>query len=1343
MRTIIFFMFFLTLTSGFAQNPRFKFREIHQHGGVTFKAINHITQDEYGFMWLSTTDQGIIRYDSKNFIHYHHNPADTTTLSSNNVLGILVDNNNKLWIATEGGLNLFIRTRNIFKHFNYNSNTIKDNDTIFSISKDIEGNIWLIDRYGVGKLDTVNNTLKRLKSTVHNTPTIVYFDKKNRGWVGAFDGSIFRIDSQRGLLTKVINGPGSPVNTIFVKEDYLYVGFFSNGARKYTTDGKLIKTYMYERNNHSLSKEKVRSILVDSKNNLWIGSYDGLYVESKGKLIRFGRDNHPEIPHNSIFTIYEDKNHNLWFGAWAGGLFYLNYFDNNFISYKYDITTNSLSSNIISSFTELPENLIAVGTETGGLNIFNPDLNSFRNIRLKNNNKDVLNIKSLCTDNNGNLWAGTFKNQYFQINKDLKSYHHFNNKTNTNEPFIRNSAYTLFNGDSLIWIGTTNGEINFYNIETKKMHLFNKLYPKFKLHNNFIRYIYIDSKGILWVGTQLGCEKYNLKTGEQTYFSPLSGSEHKINSSIIYYIKEINNKIWLGSQSNGIIIINPENDSISQFNPDGPIIAKDVYGFEKDCHNRLWITTNDGIFLYEPDLISFRHITLQDGLQGNIFSPQAIYKDSKGRLYFGGTHGFTLIYPEKIMTNIYKPNILFDYALINNKKRLSLFSDNGPNFIKKLNLKPDENNIKIAFTADNYLIPEKNRFKYRLKDIYTEWIDAGNDATATFTNLPSGDYIFEVKASNNDGIWNEKPTQLEIHIATPWYRTTIAYFVYFLFFVFIIIISFNELKARQQLKRAVLIEKIQRENEERLHEMKLKFFTNISHEFRTPLTLITGPVQKLINSEKIIDREKELLSVIERNTNRLLFLINQIMDFRKIDKGRAKLNITAIETVSFTKDLIQSFMSEAEDRSINFSVTSSFEELKIEADKEKLDKIIFNLISNAFKYSPDNSTVSITIADTIPPQKDYKNKITIGSINNDELIVFSITDSGSGMDYEEMQNIFERFMQGKTVKSKGYGIGLSLVKDYVLLHQGEIIVQSTLNKGTCFNILLPRKQTAHRLMKKDNTENKRENRFIAEKTSLNDTYTNKNILIVEDDKDLRNYIVQILEEYYNITTAPDGITALKILETFPVDLIISDVMMSGMNGFELCSTIKSKIGTSHIPIILLTALSSTENKVTGLREGADAYITKPFEDIILVNQINNLIKQREMLRNSYKDELLSGKTIPAGSLDNYFLEKASSIIKDNITNEQFSVEILSQKIGLHRSQLHRKLKQLTNFSTTEYINIIRLKHAIELIKTNKYSLDEIAYKSGFNSHSYFTRNFKKHFNCTPKEFANNLQSKNK
>jgi len=666
------------------------------------------------------------------------------------------------------------------------------------------------------------------------------------------------------------------------------------------------------------------------------------------------------------------------------------------------------------------------------------------------------------------------------------------------------------------------------------------------------------------------------------------------------------------------------------------------------------------------------------------------------------------------------------------------------NVFETITLNPNERTIKFDFSADNYLLPEKNKFKYRLRNYSNTWSSEDSNGSATFINIPAGKYVFEVMACNNDGIWNETPARLPVVIKQFWYKSTIALYAYLITLLTVIVLFFRFLLERAKLKKAIQIEKIERMHEDQLNEMKLRFFTNISHEFRTPLTLINWPLKSLLAANNLTSDQHDKLETVKRNTNRLLQLINQIMDLRKVEKGHTKLNISKIELVEFINERILHFTQEAKSKNIQFSYKYEKDYYTIEADSEKLDKIIYNLLSNAFKFTPTNGKITVIVGDTDSQDSiNFTNQLSFGKLENEDYIDIQVVDNGEGIDSSDLSNIFERFEQGKQkgVKENSTGIGLNLCRDFTLLHRGVIVVQSTLGEGSRFITRFPTKQKAQKILYESHQKVKNINSLESPlKTNLKEeAYNDKvTILVVEDNEELRKFIIKFLQDYYFVLFAENGEHGLAILEKQNVQLVISDVMMPIMDGFEFCQKIKSQIETCHIPVILLTALSSAENTATGLEKGADAYISKPFDETLLLSQIKNLLQQRKRLQESFSQKFISKQPIDVGNLDNYFLNQVNSIIEKNIENELFTIDSLAADMKLSRSQLHRKLKQLSNQTTSEYITMVKMKVATTLLSSKKYSIDEVAFKSGFSSHSYFTRCFKKIHNQSPKEFLKKL-----
>ncbi len=1343
-RVIICILFLFNLFHLFSQTDDIGFRRVSPPGGFYFQAIHSFNQDKYGHIWMGGFD-GVIRYNSKDITRYVYKPTDPNGLPSNTITSIAIDSKNNIWVSTDKGLCHFNTQTQEFNQIKY---TYEDGSAVhpylYSIDIDKNDTLWIADENYMGYFDTKKQQLIRITKGLDNPPRLLHCDETNRLWLGSVNGSVYLVHSLENKVEKKITGPGSLVRTICTSFNSIWVGYESHGARLYDSEGKLKKHYSYSDNpKYDIKNASIRKICRDTRGQIWIGSYHGLFKSVNNKLIRYDQDTQEGLPHNSIFDIFEDSQGGIWVGTWSGGVTYLHHSDNKFMNFRHSKEPHSLSDNMISSFAQMPNGEFFVGTELYGLNLFNPEQGNFKQIHI-DKNIGVVNIKDLEVDKRGGLWIASAFNGVFLKPSNALNFIHFPAGEEDGKHVSSKETYALCATDSGMWIGTNLGGINFYNFKTKKISFTSKTAPFSSLTNLFIRSLSIDSKNNLWSSTSKGLFKIHLSSNEITHFSPQSGQLYKTRSQSFYFAKELSDgKIWIGTQGDGINIYDPTTNNIEFFNANGLLKNKDVYGIIEGENNNIWITSNDGLILYNHQKNSSRRFVITDGIQGNLFNPNAIFKDRNNNLYFGGTNGFSLFEPKTIRTNKRPPNIFIDQLKVNNK--FIVPRQTGINSFDSLILSPTETNLHFYFSADNYLLPDKNLFKYRLKNYVDDWVENSISGSANFVNIPAGEYVFEVKACNNDGIWNENPAIIPITIQEFWYKSTLArvfYALIFLVAVTLIILFFRE---RLSLKKALLVEKIKHDHEENLHEMKIRFFTNISHEFRTPLTLISGPIKNLLQSKNLSDEQQNQLDTVKRNTNRLLQLINQIMDLRKVEKGLARLNITKIELIDFINERILNFSEEARFRKINFSFKHDSKDCSIEADEEKLDKIIYNLLSNAFKYTPKNGSITISLQHNKAESTSiFSNQLSFGKVDKENFVEIAVIDNGPGIDSEDLPKIFDRFEQGKEVKSKANstGIGLNLCKDFSLIHQGMIIVQSTPGKGTRFCVLLPTSQKAQKIMYESHEKVKNIDSWEIKKEISAPIHSDKekvNLLVVEDNQDLRDYIVKFLRKYYTVHFAENGIHGLEILSSQNIELVISDVMMPQMDGFEFCQTIKSQIETSHIPVILLTALSSNENTSTGLEKGADAYLSKPFDENVLLAQIKNLLTQRKRLQDNYAKKFMTTQPMDIGSLDNYFLNKINMVIEKNMTNENLSVDMLAVEIGLSRSQLFRKIKQITNQSTSEYINMVKIKKATTLIASQNYTIDEVSFQTGFNSHSYFTKCFKKIHGQTPKEYLNKLK----
>jgi signal transduction histidine kinase/ligand-binding sensor domain-containing protein/DNA-binding response OmpR family regulator len=1326
-----------------------RIREISPPGGFALKAIYSIEQDELGYIWMGTR-QGLMQYHSNSTKWFTPSSNDSSSLPSEIINDIYIGKNNTVWIATNRGLCTFDRQKQAFNQIKY---TYEDGTTsearIISVIEDGKNRLLVLNSDYFGYLDFTSNKLIRLGTNTLKSPNTLYKDYYNRIWIGTNSGEVYRFDPSTNNIVKVVEACGVRVNSIYAENKQIWVGFEGAGAQAYSLKGELIKHYSFNQDQDNNSKTgTVRVINRDTYGRLWFGTYEGLFMYDGEQLRNFSQDNYPDLPHNSIYEIFEDKQGGLWIGTWSGGLALIHYTDNKFRTYRHSQSNNSISDNKVSSFVQWGKNEILIGTEVGGLNSFNLNTEKFEDIYVDEKRK-VDNIKALCKDKYGGIWIGTFKRGLWYRPAGSSKFKSFEEGPEDGRHVSSSNIYSLCAVDSGIWIGTSNAGVNFYNFETESVrYCFEKNSEGIDMSSLRVQCVYEDSGSNLWIGTLDGLYKMFLpsrevkKIGRNIYASNLEYS------TVFNIWEHSSGDIWIGGKNNGILIYHPKSEKFEVFNAEGLLEGKDVYGMMEDQVKKIWITSNNGLIVHDPNNKTNRHFVFSDGIQSNLFSPQSIYKDDMENLYLGGTNGFTVINPTKVKINSKKPlTIIHEIITKNNHSIYPRYSENLE--IDKIFLDPEETNLQVNFSADNYLWPEKNKYKYRLINYYDEWIET-NEGSVMVAGLKAGEYIFEVKACNNDGIWNDEPTQVQIEIENYWYRTSIAYFAYFLMFASLLYFIGRFYFEQVKLKKTILLEKAQRENEEQIHEMKLKFFTNISHEFRTPLTLISWPLKRLLSAQNITKEQRDELEVVNRNSNRLLQLINQIIDLRKIENGKRKLNISKFDLIEFIKELQQDFSSEAKFKQIDFILESSYSSLEIEADKEKLDTIIYNLLSNAYKYIAEKGQLKISVSKEFnSSSKSYTNQLSFGEIESDDFIVISVEDSGSGIDSEDLSNIFNRFEQGKhkvTTESdeiKGSGIGLSVCKEYTFLHRGKITAQSDPGKGSRFTIFLPSKQKIQKIIYESHKDfnNLKNVEFASinnekEKTPI----ISSSILIVEDNTDFRNFLYTSLKKHYQVECASNGKEALTILQKNTVELVLSDVMMPEMDGFEFCSILKTQIETSHIPVILLTALSSSENLIAGLDKGADAYLTKPFDENVLLKQIENILLQRKRIRENFSQQFISEKTVEVGSLDNFFLKRVKTVVEKNISDESFGMENLAEELMISRTHLHRKIKSLTGVSTTEFVNLIRIKKAIELIKKENYLFSEVAYQVGFNSQSYFTKCFKKVYGVAPKEYFKSLKN---
>ena len=1329
----------------------FSFRRISPVGGFTYGAISTIGEDSTGFIWFGTT-HGLYRYNTAEVIKFMNDPKDSTTLPNNSIRTIFCDAKGTLWIGTSNGLCTYDNTRDKFVQKRFRDKSGDSFGTnIYEILKGEGTTIYLLSSVMLGKLNIETDQFEKVveKSSDENFSCAVY-DLKSRIWIGGSDGTVWLYDLSNYQTKKIVKHRAESIRKIFADEKGIWIAYNWAGLDFTGTDGSLIAHYgSNPDDSNKIHHNRVRDIYKDESGMLWISTYKGISFIDKGTIINMQPQEITGLPYQSIYRIFRDSKKGIWIGTWSGGLAYRSNYDNRFIHSRKDQAESEVDDEFVSSFAEKNDGTILIATEFGNLNKLLRSSNKMINIPIKTENgKKIENIKSLLFDKKKEtLWVGTFLDGLWY---QLKNENVFRQIKGFKDP--RASVYALEKSDSGLWIGTFgNGLYHFNEGSGNMMHYLSLPNDTNTLSNNSIRSLLITGGNNLWVGTNNGFNSFNPLTGKFHRFKLMPGSASSINSEQIFTLHcDKTGMIWIGTGGGGINKYNPETKTFVTFGREDGLAGDDVYGIEEDKNGMLWISTDNGITNIDPVSNSFRNFYREDELQGNQFNPGAVFQTSSGEILFGDTKGFTYFTPDKINTNPYPPEVVFTSLLINNIP-VNIHTPNSPlkttlQTESELKLSHHQNSLVFSFVANNFLLPDKNRFKYRLTNYDKDWVNAGTQNYATYTKIPPGKYVLEVIACNNDNLWNNSPTQLKISISPPLWLSGYAY----LFYSVVLVLAFYFIRKsvldRQRFKKELLLERLINESESKIHEMKMQFVTNISHEFRTPLTLISSPVNLLLEKYKMEPVVREYLQTIQRNSNRLLQLIKQFIDVQRIELGKAAFHPVKTDLIQLCREVLGCFEMEAKDKHIHVSFIPEAERLYVNLDPEKADKILFNILSNAMKFTGENGTVEISVYTTQSDENSAEG-FKVGEAISGNTVSVEISDNGPGIVQEEISLIFDRFEQGKNHQSSGTGIGLHMAYEYIRMHHGNIHVKSKTGSGSTFTISFPLTESFdHTKESEGESDTLAENDQPVIRKSDSVTLSEKDktvtILIIEDNHELRHYLKRLLHEDYRIVTASNGKQGLETALTIIPDLVITDILMPQLDGFEVCRHLKTDIRSSHIPVIILTALNNSEKQIDGLMTGADAYITKPFDENILVAQIENLIQSRAKLKKvfSVSDiEWINGMELL--SSDRMLINKATSIIEQHLNDKTFVVDNLAAQLGISTSTFYRKLRVLTNQSPTEFIRYIRLRKAINLMDEGNTNVEEISFAVGFNSHSYFSSSFKKQFGKTPSNYLSDLKSK--
>jgi signal transduction histidine kinase/DNA-binding response OmpR family regulator len=1024
--------------------------------------------------------------------------------------------------------------------------------------------------------------------------------------------------------------------------------------------------------------------------------------------------------------------------------------------YKFELfnipsSNTPLTSEVVYCFYPVNENELLLGVRSLVIGLYNLDNKTFKDYRklpvLNEFTSENNSVFCIFKDSRENLWLGT---RYLGLYKK-------DAKTGKLQNIV--SRYFFSHGPppysvncidedryNCLWVGTSEGLIKLvYNHEIDKFDTY-KYLPDSRDPNSIcgknITSILIDSQHVLWIATEDGGIsrlKSDLKDNVSLKFETVNDfglSKLKVSGHTVNVIVEDNkNRIWIGTGTDGIIQYDRKTNSFRNFPKVMEFTGNTVYNLIPDNSNAIWATTNKGLvrLVVENEELNIQNFTVDDGLQGNIFNMGASYKDTQGRIYIGGIHGFNRFDPNEFKPNLYIPPVVVTKIEINNEPvEAERIQDN------KLVLSNQENNFSVSFSALSYSQAKNNKFMHKLEGFDNDWIMSDcNNRTAVYTNVPPGKYTFLVKAANNSWIWNEEPVRLTLVVKPSPFLTKLAVTIYLFLFLSIIYMIFWFRMNNLKMKQAFEIEKLERVKNENINEFKLRFFTNVSHELLTPLSIISCGIEEL-NDKPGVD--KNTMQSIWMNVNRLITLIKQLLDFRKIESGDMRLNIELTYIDEVFEKLKELFLPLAKRKNMEFTVNGKINRA-IYCDVEKIETILTNLVSNAFKYSNEGGCIRV--------------EYSLLKKEDKEFLEMTVKDTGFGISEKEIEHIFDRFYQVSSVTGRtfGVGIGLHLVKNIVDLHQGTINVKSNKEgEGSMFTIRIPLNKNLKEVKVEQTVSPNHpagvfkvvlDEMLDTDNTSESETGLTADlsysVLVVEDNNELRKLISKHLSKYYKVSEARDGIEGYEAACTQHPDLIVSDIMMPGMNGYEMCKKLKSDFNVNHIMIILLTAKFTNDDRYEGYLAGADSYIAKPLDLKLLKARIDSLKRQREIIKEKYSGGI--GSEFNPGGLSQVnvdFMQQIIGLIMENIEDPEFNVTQMLEKIHISHSTLYRKIQSLTGMSPNEFIRNIRITEAARLMKNKDISIAEIASKVGFNDHSYFTRCFKKKFNKTPIQFVSEL-----
>lgn len=1317
-----------------AADEHYYFRNLSIQNGLSQNTVNSILQDKKGFMWFGTKD-GLNRYDGLSFRKFKRDITNEYSLGNNFVTSLYEDAEGNIWVGTDVGVYIYYPEKDAFMHFTQLSEeNTRIERTVSLITGDELGKVWIaVESQGLFCYDLQRQHL--LNYSLQDFPFIstniksLSFDSSKTIWIGFYgDGLFYSKDNLKTLQPYLSPIDGEEVFqddvvTEIVPGSYncLYISSIKRGVQELNlTSGKLHDLLLTDENDELVY---CRDLLVSSDNELWIGTESGIYIYNlrTGKYVHLRSSEYDpySLSDNAIYALYKDSEGGIWVGSYFGGVNYYPRPYTYFEKYYPKGGDNSLHGKRVREFCQDKRGILWIGTEDGGLNRFDLKTKEFSFFAPS---AGFTNIHGLCMVDE-HLWVGTFSKGLKVIDTRTGAIVKTYQKNDSPRSLMDNSIFAIcrtVTGD--IYLGTMFGLLR-YNAQTDDFDRITELNGK------FVYDIKEDSNGNLWLATYAN-GAYCYCVSEKRWKNYVHDEANELSlpyNKVVSIFEDARHQIWLTTQGGGFCMFHPDTETFTHYGVHDGLPNEVVYQIVEDKEGMLWLTTNNGLVYFNPETKKMKVYTTANGLLGDQFNYRSSFEDGNGSIYLGSIDGFIAFNPKTFSENKYLPPVVItDFMLFN--KEVYAGRQHSPleksiTFSDKITLRADQNSFSFRIAALGYQSPSMNKLLYRLDGFDEEWLSVGESPVITYSNLRYGNYVFRVKASNSDGVWNENEVSLSIHILPPFYLSVWAYCVYALLFICCSAYIFWYFRQKSAKKHRREIEKFEQEKEREIYHAKIDFFTNVAHEIRTPLTLIKGPLENIILKKEVDMETREDLNIMKQNTERLLNLTNQLLDFRKTESQGFSLNFTECNITDILKETYIRFSSLAKQKGLDFDLKVMEKDFHAHVNKEAFTKIISNLLNNAVKYA-DSYVYIVLDANVSADGKVFR----IYTVNDGVIIPDEMK--------EEVFKPFVRFNGEEDGKvTTGTGIGLALSRSLAELHQGSLVMDEG-EKVNSFCLTLPVVQSTTITLPSEAAGGTALNMEQRIEPIDNNKGNKPVVLVVEDNRDMLSFEVRQLSHEYTVLTATNGVEALQMLDGNYVNIVVSDVVMPLMDGFELCKNIKSKLDYSHIPIILLTAKTNIQSKIEGLELGADAYIEKPFSVEYLHACISNLITNREKLRRAFANSpFVAANTMALTKADEEFIKKLNEIILLNLHNPEFSMDDIADGLNMSRSNFYRKIKGVLDLTPNEYLRLERLKRAAQLLKEGENRVNEICYMVGFNSPSYFSKCFLKQFGVLPKDFV--------